>query len=97
MIVQLHLIPSSSISDFANRHGLTMTVQECATPARSRYVAQFDDVEIVKGNMLESASGYGDTPADAIARYVERISGKTIAIDAFKPTRRNIKVPRLFV
>lgn len=98
MIIQLRLIPSSSISDFADRHGLTMTVRECATPAVcGRYVAQFDDVEIAKGNMVESARGFGNTPVQAIARCVERISGKTIVINAFRPTRREIQVPRLFM
>lgn len=100
MIVQLHLAPSSSLADFADRHGLIMTVRERADRKTSHYPpysARFENVEIKHGQMLEGCSGNGDTPEEAIRFYTEKISGKTIAIDAFKPTRREIQVPRLFV
>lgn len=43
--------------------------------------------------MLRGVGGNGNTPEAAIADYASELRGKRIAIDAYKPTRREIQCP----
>lgn len=61
-----------------------------------RYYAKFSSSETKNGVVLAGVFGNGPTVDDAIEDYAMAISGKLLVIDAMKPTRREIQVPRLY-
>jgi hypothetical protein len=95
-------VPESTLEEFADRHGLVMRVVERSAETIAywrgdcfRFYANFDGAEVGEGSILASASGNGNTEADAIRDYGVRISEKLLIVDAMKPTRREIRVPRI--
>ena len=85
-----------SLQDFADKYGLELNITERENKDLPRFYASFSNVEIKNGSVLSSCFGDGNTIEKAILDYVNRISEKLIVIDAFKPSRREIKVPKLF-
>lgn len=100
MKVKLDTIPKVTLEEFADLHGLSVTVRE-RSPSdmgtrwneRFRYYAEFDGCEIKSGPFLRSAYGDGATHLEAIAAMGVLISGKRIVIDAFGSGRKEIDVP----
>lgn len=91
-------LPTSTIEEFADLHGLTMVVTERDSPTGSpmRYLAAFESCEVKDECMLISAYGNGPTPEAAIADYAPRISMKTLVFNAMSPLyRKEIRTPRL--
>lgn len=90
-------VPVSTIQAFADKHDLVMEVYERGkgTSSNMRYWANFKGAEVKDGPILSGATGNGPTPEAAIADYAIKISGELLVIDAYRPTRREISVPRL--
>jgi hypothetical protein len=90
-------IDKMSIQDFADINNLTMLVNERPVPAGSgsRYYARFSNVDVLDGSFLVGESGNGSTPEEAIKKYANQISFKTIVSSATSIKRKEIKVPRL--
>jgi hypothetical protein len=84
-----------SLQEFADKHGLELVVDERSMPCSpaSRYHASFAGTEIKEGPFLSGAYGDGHTPNEAIQNYAMKLRGKTLVVDAYKPTRCEIKVP----
>lgn len=97
MKTKLQPLPTATIEEFADEHGLEMSVKERKRPEGDpmRYYASFEHAEIKDGSLLISASGDGATPEDAIRDYAKRISMQRLVIDSYQPSRREIEVPRL--
>jgi endonuclease III-like uncharacterized protein len=95
MKVKLERIPSIPIDEFADMHGFDIIVKERLTSDISaRFYASFSTtVEIKERSTLSSAFGNGKTPYEAIVAYAERISNKTLVVDAYKSTRKEIQTP----
>lgn len=93
-IERRYVTVSSTLEDFADAHGLVMQIRE-ALNGYHRYSAAFRDAEIMDHGMLISASGYGDTEAEAMANCAGVISGRRIVVGAYTKGRREIAVPRL--
>ncbi len=92
--------PPATLEAFADEHGLEMRVRILAhlPPGNTgRYCASFDWVEIlVKGCMLSSPCGYGETPKKAMENYAREISGKWLVYKAYdKAARLELKAPYL--
>lgn len=90
------------ITEFAERHDLTMVVSERAMDAWQRaanlspWFARFDRAEVIgDGVLLSGVHGNGATEDAAIANYADRISTTRIVVDAMGTDRREIDVPRL--
>lgn len=90
-------VPTCTIQEFADRHGLTMSIRERPGPLAhlGRLIAAFEKTDVLSGGMLVGAYGNGNTEEEAIADYARRISEQIIAVDALTPNRREIVVPRL--
>lgn len=100
MKIKEFLIPEQTIEEFADDHNLVMELHERPSEIMhkmdiSRYYASFSHAEIKKGSMLCSAPGNGDTKEDAISAYASIISEQRLIINATKPNRKEINVPRL--
>jgi len=99
MRIVSELVSESTIGAFADAHNLVMKVTERSVESRQRgiprYYAQFEHCDVGGDGMLRGEYGNGETPEQAIADYAPRISEKTLIIDAMRPTRREIKAPRL--
>lgn len=94
------LVPVMTIEDFAEANRLTMEVRERKVPLGSpnRFYARFassETKEYAGDGILSGTYGSGATEAEAIADYAKEISLKLLVLDAWKPTRREIEVPRL--
>mgnify|MGYP000901933519 CR=1 FL=1 len=84
-----------SLSDFADRHGLSIVVRErpqCVDDGL-RFFASFDGAEVKDGSMLVAAHGNGADPNRAIASYASEIAGQVLVVDAWRVSRREIAVP----
>jgi len=53
-----------------------------------RHTAKFEYTEIKDDPILISTYGDGDTPAEALEHYVEKIRGKTLVVNAMSKTER---------
>lgn len=97
MRIEYREIPKTTIDKFAEQHDLLMVVCErCVAYSHAmRYYAHFDCAEIKEGDVLRGVCGDGNRPNEAIDDYASLIEMKTLVIDAMKPTRREIQVPRL--
>ena len=97
MKIKLHDIPSMTIEQFADAHNLVMEVHERNLPENDphRYYAHFERCDIGGDGRLIGEFGDGRTPGEAIDNYADKISLKTIVIDAHLPWRREVNVPRL--
>lgn len=97
MDITTNRIPSCTIEEFANRHGLEMVVVERKEPIGSpiRYYARFERAEIKTNGMLCNEFGNGENPEEAIMNYAVAIEMKTLVINAYQDDRKEIEVPRL--
>jgi len=97
MQIDLKEVPQMTIEEFADANQLVMEVRERGLPVgdRMRYYACFKSAEVMESGCLVGAHGDGATPEEAIEDYAAEISTKRIAVDAWKPARREILVPRL--
>jgi hypothetical protein len=99
MKIERQVIPEMTIQEFADKHELTMRVNERPKPIGSpdRFYASFVGAEIMDGGCLVGMFGDGATEEDAITAYARRIELRTLVIDAMGSSRRAIPVPRLWV
>lgn len=99
MQVEIQHYPRSTLSEFADAHGLRMIVKErggdFVRSPDARYYAHFDGAEVTNGSVLSGVYGNGCTPDAAIANYIPQISEKRLVIGAYTPERREIQVPIL--
>jgi hypothetical protein len=58
-----------------------------------RFIALFKDCEEKGDGTLISTYGNGNSEAEAIADYGDRISGKTLVIGAYTADRKELCVP----
>lgn len=93
-----------TLEQFAERHDLTMELTERPLEAwegpkaaMDRWMARFQDTDVVDGSLLVGTCGNGPTQTEAMNDYAKKISGKKIAVDPFEQNglRRDIWVPRL--
>lgn len=96
MKIEREFITRESIENFADRHGLTMRVNERSTSGLPRFYARFKDVEVGNGCILIGAFGNGDTEDEAIAAYAAEISKQRLIVNAGTAERREIIAPVLF-
>ena len=90
------LIDRDNLESFAEKNNLVMEVHERShIDSPTRFYAHFKNAEIKDGSMLIGAYGDGSCEALAIKDYAKRISGQWLVIDAYKPARKEIKVPIL--
>lgn len=102
MRINVVRVPRMSIQEFADKYGLSMTVQERRSSliesGLARYFAHFDYVEVKDGSMLISGSGNGPTIETAIMDYCDEISNKLLVYRATASAdRREITAPELYV
>lgn len=102
MLITRELAKTGTLEQFADEHGLELVIRERQMDSwqqahgLKRYIADFRGAEVaLGGGMLRGAYGEGDTEAAAIAAYARQISNESLVIDAWKPTRRELRVPRL--
>jgi hypothetical protein len=101
MEIKRELYPSSSLEAFADKHGLVLCVTERALDRWQRerkierFLAYFERAEVKECGVLRSAYGNGATENEAIADYVDQISGEVLVINAYSAGRVEIRVPRL--
>jgi hypothetical protein len=90
--------PETEIEEFADKHGLVMKISnltgKCHCEGKT-WTAHFAKCDIHDGHFIIYESGWGNSEESAIRAYAALISGKSIVIDAFLPTRREIHVPKL--
>lgn len=91
------------LETFAEEHGLKIEVFErsptwyCGTNfAQNRWYAHFAGVDVMEPHVLVGKHGNGATPYKAVRDYAKQISEQHLAVDAFKPNRRNIIAPVLY-
>lgn len=96
MKIERHLVPESTLEDFADKHGLVMVVNERPTSYRplKRFYVKFSHIEIKDGRCLISPHGNGDTEEEAIADYAQCISECSLVYKAFSEDRKEIRAPR---
>ena len=68
---------------------------EVRQTSKDRYVASFQNCEIMRTGVLVSEYGEGITPKDAIDNYKSKISTQQLAFNAYTKNRVNITVPIL--
>ena len=98
MKVDVTPLERMSVQEFANKHGLTMKVDERATNywPDARWYARFDNFELKEGSCLVSTYGNGSTVDEAIANYCKEISEKHGVINAYHVSRKEIyRIPLL--
>jgi hypothetical protein len=90
-------IPSMTLEEFAEKHDLTMIVEERREPSdeMARYFAYFDHADIGDGCILTGAYGNGCTPESAIEQYARTIDTKHLVVNAGNKNRVEIDVPHL--
>ena len=99
METRINKVPEMTLTQFADREKLVMEVNERSddTVARGveRFYASFQSVHVADDGMLIGVTGNADTPEEAIADYMKRISGKRIKYGYSGDGARYINVPRL--
>ena len=97
MQIERKIVEEMTLERFADKHGLVMQVNERPNSIgqKTRYWANFKSCEVMKKGFLLGEHGDGATEEEAIADYARLISEQLLAVDAFKPSRRNILTPRL--
>lgn len=94
-------IEDLSIDEFADRHGLTMTVRERSPKYMRtedcRFYASFDYCDTIGDGVLIGTFGNGATADAAIANYAKDISHERIMVKK-PPIRERVEicVPRLY-
>lgn len=102
MKIELHEQARSALAEFAEKHGLTISINErnprvlgSRFAENSRYYAFFKGVEIKDGPILQKAHGNGSTPDDAMSDYAKQISNHRLVFGAYTQDRREIDAPIL--
>lgn len=95
MNVNFKKIPTSTIQEFAEKHGLTMRIIERDFIDLPKYCAYLEELEIKDGCILTSVAGNGNTPEEAMQDYGSKISRQYIVINAMLSSRREMFVPRI--
>lgn len=100
MKIKIIRVDETTIGAFAEKHGLTMTVNERNLALRSsglpRFYCAFDGIEVkVEGGLLAGIIGGGETITEVIADYCAQISCKKLVYNAYQDDRREILVPVL--
>jgi len=97
MKIEKHYLSEMTLDEFTNKHNLVITINEREESLDSpeRYYAKIKHTESKEGNFLCGAYANGRTPKEAIANYATEISCKTLVVDAYEKTRKEIKVPRI--
>lgn len=99
MKIEYESVPEMSLEEFAEKHDLIMQIRERKAMLDSQmlYYASFKNAETKEGSCLCGSSGDGNTHKEAIEDYAKQIQFKTLIINAYKDSRREVEVPRLFV
>ena len=84
-----------TLEEFADLHGLVMSVIEHNDGQRILYSAYFKNTEIKKNSFLSGESGWGASIEEAIENYKNIISGKVLIYNAYGNDRKTIYVPYL--
>ena len=95
MRIEREMQPRTTIEQFADLHDLTMLIRERPKDLwrHGRFWASFEDCEEKGDGTLIGTYGNGDSEAEAIADYGEKISGKTLVIGAYTTDRKELLVP----
>lgn len=93
-----HVKDVPTLKQFAETNGLEMSVNERAREfwndkRGTRFYAWFENAEIKEDVILHTFAGNGDTPHEAVYRYMEGIRGKMLVLDAMTGYRRTLFVP----
>lgn len=91
-------IHQNTLSEFADRHGLVMVVNErppnyVGIFATNRYYASFENIEVKDENFLTSTYGDGCIPEYAIMDYCSKIRGKLLVFGAYTDKRKEFWAP----
>ena len=99
MKIKRKLILQMTIEKFADKHNLTLEVEERRNPSWGvpPIYVNFIDAEVKDGPILRGVIGNGSTEQEAIADYASRISCQRLVIGAYHQDRREIDVPRLII
>lgn len=86
------LVKHGTIEEFADNHGLEMSVKERSLPVGdpTRYYARFQHVDVMGDGVLIGTFGNGATKEEAIAAYAEKISMKTLIFHGNTPREQRI-------
>lgn len=97
MNVDIKVVKSGTIEEFAEAHHMTMDVIERELPEGSpmRYYAKFARCEVKNRGCLEGRFGNGSTPEEAIKSYATEISMQDLVFNAYTENRKEIKCWRL--
>lgn len=96
MKITVELTERSTLSDFANKNGLSLKVRERNSINLPRFYAAFEGAETKSGSILSRDYGDGNTVDEAINNYGKIISSKLLVLHAGYPKkRREIRVPIL--
>lgn len=95
MKTKTNFIEEVDIAAFAERHDLTMCINERPPGMGVRYYARFESCEVIDGSCLVGIYGNGRTPDEAISGYAEALSHKRVAVDAYTDKRKELNVPKL--
>ena len=85
-----------TLVEFADKHGLTMTVGEREGTGPNQFFAHFNRVDEMRDRMLVGTYGDGATPDEAIAAYGDKIQGKRLVYDAYRE-RKEFTAPNEFL
>ncbi|MEN6549993.1 MAG: hypothetical protein ABFE07_28450 [Armatimonadia bacterium] len=96
-IIRKHRNRPISLEKFADQHGLTLEVNIYHRGEKVFYTAWFPRVELSEGCVLRSCLGSGDSEAEAIRDYTQRLSGQKLVIDGGRRTRKEVCAPTLTV
>lgn len=97
MNLEIKVVKSGTIEEFAEAHHLTMNIVERELPESSpmRYYAKFARCEVKNRGCLEGRFGNGSTPEEAIRNYATEISMQDLVFNAYTENRKEIKCWRL--
>jgi len=94
MNIERKLIDKMELSEFADKHGLTLLVVEREDGS---FYAHFKNAEVVGDGVLISDFGNGSDEDSAILNYALKISLKSFVLNFNTPNMKEIRVPKLFV
>lgn len=91
MKITLEKIESIPFEVFLNKHGFDIKVKE----HEKHWCAELVPfAEIKRGTILSSACEFGIDWYFAVEKLLNKIQGEVLVVDAYRPSRREIKVPR---
>lgn len=86
---------SAPFAEFLESNGLRVEVRERSITgyATARFYAHLPGVEVMDRGMFRSSTESGDSPELAVRKLAKALQGERVAIDAYKPERREVDVP----